>query len=209
MIDSPHLLSLSEQVFLFNRGSVSATDIVKAHLKTIDELNPKFNSFISVDAETAIAQASELDKMRSDGAPLGPLSGSVIAVKDSIPTKALRTTNNSRLLEDWIPEADASVVKRLRDSGAIIIGKTNLNEFGWSIPSESDLNPPPWTPYWDPLWTLSSPTGAFRSTKSDPDFGIPQRCTHRTYSEPPCRSGFHPRRSPNIAGGQGQTPSNK
>ena len=130
MTDSPHLLSLSEQVFLFNQGSVSATDIVKAHLKTIDELNPKFNSFISVDAETAIAQASELDKMRSDGAPLGPLSGSVIAVKDSIPTKALRTTNNSRLLEDWIPEADASVVKRLRDSGAIIIGKTNLNEFG-------------------------------------------------------------------------------
>ena len=149
MTDSTHLLSLSEQVFLFNQGSVSATDIVKAHLKTIDELNPKFNSFISVDAETAIAQASELDKMRSDGAPLGPLSGSVIAVKDSIPTKALRTTNNSRLLENWIPKADASVVKRLRDSGAIIIGKTNLNEFGWSIPSESDLNPPPWTP-WNP-----------------------------------------------------------
>ena len=55
MTDSTHLLSLSEQVFLFNQGSVSATDIVKAHLKTIDELNPKFNSFISVDAETAVA----------------------------------------------------------------------------------------------------------------------------------------------------------
>ena len=120
-----------------------------AHLEVINELNPKLNSFITIEGNAALSQAEELDSIRSAGGQLGSLSGAVIAVKDSIPTKLMKTTNNSRLLRNWIPEDDASVVARLRNSGGIIIGKTNLNEFGWSVPSESDLNPPPWTP-WNP-----------------------------------------------------------
>ncbi|MEG3581813.1 MAG: amidase [Chloroflexota bacterium] len=149
MTETLHLLPLSEQARLFRDGVITAVEIVKAHLKVIDHLNPQFNSFITVDSKGALEQAQKLDKLRSEGQKLGSLAGATLGIKDSIPTKNLKTTNNSRLLENWVPEEDASVIVRLRKAGAIIIGKTNLNEFGWSRPSESDLNAPPWTP-WNP-----------------------------------------------------------
>tara|TARA_A100001037_G_scaffold306070_1_gene349004 strand:+ start:5102 stop:6496 length:1395 start_codon:yes stop_codon:yes gene_type:complete len=149
MTESPHLLTLSEQARMVREGDITAVELVKAHLAQIERLNPRLNSFITVDAENAIKQADVIDKSRAAGEKLGPLAGVTVGVKDSIPTRGLRTTDNSRLLEDWIPEEDASTVARLREAGAIIIGKTNLNEFGWSRPSEADLSPPPWSP-WNP-----------------------------------------------------------
>ena len=147
MVESIHFLPLSEQVKLIHNGSVSAVENVKAHLNVINSLNPRLNSFITIDSNGALEQARKLDLLRSKGEALGPLAGVILGIKDSIPTRNLKTTNNSRLLEKWIPKNDASVIKRLRNAGAIIIGKTNLNEFGWSRPSELALTPPPWSPW--------------------------------------------------------------
>ncbi|MBL07219.1 MAG: hypothetical protein CL773_05150 [Chloroflexi bacterium] len=149
MTESPNLLSLSDQVRLFREGKLTAEDNVRSHLRVINELNPHLNSFITIDTKGALEQAKKLDDLRNKKENLGPLSGAILGIKDSIPTKNLKTTNNSRLLRDWNPKNDASVVSRLRQAGAIIIGKTNLNEFGWSRPSELDLKPPPWSP-WNP-----------------------------------------------------------
>ena len=160
MTEATHLQSLSQQVKLFKDGKFTATELVQNHLDVIKEYNPKFNSYITVDGKAALNAARILDATKAKGEPLRSLSGAVISVKDSIPTKDLKTTNNSRLLEDWIPETDASVVARLRSAGAIIIGKTNLNEFGWSIPSESDLNPPPWNPWNPDFMSVGSSSGS-------------------------------------------------
>ena len=111
MSTSSSLLSLSEQVRLVQEGKISAVALVQTQLDEINRLNPKLNSFITVDADGALEQARAIDEARENGARLGPLAGATIGVKDSIPTKGLRTTDNSRLLENWIPQEDASTVK--------------------------------------------------------------------------------------------------
>ena len=164
MVESIHFLPLSEQVKLIHNGSVSAVENVKAHLNVINSLNPRLNSFITIDSNGALEQAGQLDLLRSKGEALGPLAGVILGIKDSIPTRNLKTTNNSRLLEKWIPKNDASVIKRLRNAGAIIIGKTNLNEFGWSRPSELDLTPPPWSPWNIDRMSVGSSSGSGAAT---------------------------------------------
>ena len=164
MVESLHFLPLSEQVKLVHNGSVSAVENVNAHLKVINSHNPKLNSFITIDSKGALEQAKKIDLLRSKGKTLGPLAGVILGIKDSIPTKDLKTTNNSRLLEKWIPTHDASVIKRLRNAGAIIIGKTNLNEFGWSRPTELDLTPPPWSPWNIDRMSVGSSSGSGAAT---------------------------------------------
>lgn len=160
-----HYLSLTEQARRIREGELSAVALVRAYLGRIKTHNPRLNSYITVDEESAVQQARQVDDAIAAGKTLGPLAGVPIGVKDSIPTKDLRTTDNSNLLSDWIPEHDAAAVARLREAGAIIIGKTNLNEFGWSRPSEADLAPPPWNP-WNPKFASvgsSSGSGAAAS----------------------------------------------
>ncbi len=149
MTANPITLTLAEQVKLVKSGHISVRELVQQHLTRISELNGTLNSFITVDERDALAQADALDSRLAAGEDPGPLTGATVGVKDSIPTNGLRTTDNSRLLENWIPKEDAKTVARLRRAGAVIIGKTNLNEFGWSRPSEADLSPPPWNP-WNP-----------------------------------------------------------
>jgi aspartyl-tRNA(Asn)/glutamyl-tRNA(Gln) amidotransferase subunit A len=164
MVESFNFLPLSEQVNLIHNGAVSAEENVKAHLNLINSLNPRLNSFITIDSKGALEQARKLDKLRLKGEALGPLAGVILGIKDSIPTKNLKTTNNSRLLEKWIPNNDASVIKKLRNAGAIIIGKTNLNEFGWSRPSELDLMAPPWSPWNTDRMSVGSSSGSGAAT---------------------------------------------
>jgi aspartyl-tRNA(Asn)/glutamyl-tRNA(Gln) amidotransferase subunit A len=148
MITNPHMLSLSEQARLISEGSLTSVELVQAHLDQISKLNPQLNSLIAVDREGALQQAVEIDTARAKGEKLGPLAGVTLGVKDAVPVKGIPWTINSRLFQDRVPEEDAPVIARLKKSGAIVIGKTNLNEF-FSKPSESDLNPPPWNP-WNP-----------------------------------------------------------
>jgi len=144
----PLQLSLSEQARLIREGSLTAVELVQKHLDQIARLNPRLNSLIAVDAEGALAQAREVDDARTRGEKLGPLAGVTLGVKDAVPVTGMPWTINSRLFENRVPESDAPAIARLKQAGAIMIGKANLNEF-FSKPTESDLNPPPWNP-WNP-----------------------------------------------------------
>ncbi len=164
--DTPlHYLPLAEQARRIRSGELSAVVLTRAYLGRIHSHNPQLNSFITIDEDRAIEQAQRVDDAISRGEQVGPLAGIPLAVKDSIPTKGLRTTDNSNLLADWVPEHDAAAVEKLRRAGAVVIGKANLNEFGWSRPLEADLAPPPWNP-WNPRFASvgsSSGSGAAAS----------------------------------------------
>lgn len=160
-----HYLPLAEQARRIRNRELSAVALVRAYLGRIRAHNPQLNSFITVDEDGALEQARLVDEAVSRGDETGPLAGIPIAAKDSIPTKGLRTTDNSNLLANWVPGHAAAAVTRLKAAGAIIIGKANLNEFGWSRPSEADLAPPPWNP-WNPRFASvgsSSGSGAAAS----------------------------------------------
>ncbi len=143
----------------FRRGDLSPVDLTRLLLDRIARLDAGLRAFITVAAGEALAEAEEAGRRLKRGGD-SPLLGIPIAVKDSIATRGIRTTANSRILEDWVPAHDAAAVARLRSAGAIIIGKTNLNEFAWSIPREDDLCPPPRNP-WNPgLAAVGSSSGS-------------------------------------------------
>jgi aspartyl-tRNA(Asn)/glutamyl-tRNA(Gln) amidotransferase subunit A len=127
-------LSLVEASRLVRQRQVSPVDLITASLARISQLAPAFNIFITVLAESAIAQAriAEAEIQRSNWR--GPLHGIPVAVKDLIDVAGVPTTAASRVFEQQIPKADAEVVRRLKSAGAILIGKTNLHEvaFGGS-----------------------------------------------------------------------------
>lgn len=111
-------------------GELSAVEVVTAHLERIATRNPALNAIVSLDPERALAEAAEADARAASGAPLGPLHGLPIAVKDLEDTAGMRTTYGSPLFADHVPVADGPMVARLRAAGAIIVGKTNTPEFG-------------------------------------------------------------------------------
>jgi aspartyl-tRNA(Asn)/glutamyl-tRNA(Gln) amidotransferase subunit A len=125
-------------------GAVTAAELTESALGMITAADPGLHAFITVDRGGARTAAAAADH---EAGPGRPLRGLPVAVKDSIPTAGLRTTFNSRAYADWTPDRDAPAVERLRSAGAVVVGKTNLNEFGWSIPSETDLVPPPRNPW--------------------------------------------------------------
>src|ERR1700678_98327 len=126
-------------------AALTAAALTAAALDAIAAADPGLHAFITVDAEGARAAAAAADRGGADRS--GALYGLPVAIKDNIPTAGLRTTFNSRAYADWTPARDAPAVRRLRLAGAVIVGKTNLNEFGWSLPSEDDLVPPPRNPW--------------------------------------------------------------
>jgi amidase len=112
------------------RREVSSREVMSAHLAQIDRLNPRFNAIVSrVAPETLLAEADRLDRDAAAGRFHGALHGFPHAVKDTAPTRGIRTTQGSPLLRDFVPEADSLVVARMRAAGAIFIGKTNVPEF--------------------------------------------------------------------------------
>jgi aspartyl-tRNA(Asn)/glutamyl-tRNA(Gln) amidotransferase subunit A len=131
------------------RKEISAVALVEAQLSRIERLQPRVNAFITVSAEEARRQARAADAEAAAGRLRGPLHGVPLTLKDIVATRAVRTTSGSKILSATIPEADATVVERLRAAGAIFLGKTNLHEFAFGV---SNLNPhfgPVRNP-WDP-----------------------------------------------------------
>jgi aspartyl-tRNA(Asn)/glutamyl-tRNA(Gln) amidotransferase subunit A len=113
----------------------SAEEYVHQLLERIEKVEPKVNAFVTVNKE-AIERAREIDKMVRDGGQTGPLAGVAVSIKDNICTKGIRTTCASRMLEAYVPPYDATVVRRLQDAGAIVIGKANLDEFAMGSTTE-------------------------------------------------------------------------
>jgi amidase len=111
-------------------GDLTATEVLEAHLAQIARINPMVNAIVTLDADGARAQARAADEAVAAGAPLGPLHGLPVAVKDLEDTAGMRTTYGSAIFAENVPDADSLMVARLRAAGAIVIGKTNTPEFG-------------------------------------------------------------------------------
>src|SRR5262245_26541216 len=116
---------------------VTALEITNSCLQRIDQLQPSLNAFIRVMADEAKRDAEAADRELASGRDRGPLHGVPIAVKDIIDVRGIPTTAASRVREGHIAAADAPVIVRLRDAGAVIIGKTNLDEFAFGTTSEN------------------------------------------------------------------------
>lgn len=109
---------------------VSSTEVVEAALARLDRLDGQLNAFITVAHEQAREAARQADEELARGVYRGPLHGVPVSVKDMFFTAGLRTTGGSGILADWVPDEDSALVERLKAAGAVILGKTNLDEFG-------------------------------------------------------------------------------
>jgi len=130
-------LSVRDVQAALRSGSRSAEDITREYLATIAASEPRIGAFLTVDAEAALRQARAVDAARAAGGLLGPLAGVPIAVKDNLCTRGLRTTAGSRILDNYVPPYDATAVARLRAAGAVLVGKTNMDEFGMGSTTEN------------------------------------------------------------------------
>jgi aspartyl-tRNA(Asn)/glutamyl-tRNA(Gln) amidotransferase subunit A len=126
---------------------VKAEDVCRAALDRINRLN-NLNAFITVIADAAMKQAERIDRLADEGKPLAPLAGAIIAVKDNMVVRGVQTTAGSRILFNYNPPYTATAVARLEAAGAIIIGKTNLDEFAMGSSNENSAYGPVKNP-WD------------------------------------------------------------
>jgi aspartyl-tRNA(Asn)/glutamyl-tRNA(Gln) amidotransferase subunit A len=139
---------------LFRNGKLSPVELTTLMLARIEQLNPKLNTYITVTAELALAQAKKSEaelfgpRGRKGRRDRGPLHGIPISLKDNIYTAGVRTTAGSKILRDFIPPHDAPVVKQLKDAGAVLLGKTNLHEFAYGVTSNNPHYGPVYNP-WD------------------------------------------------------------
>jgi aspartyl-tRNA(Asn)/glutamyl-tRNA(Gln) amidotransferase subunit A len=141
-------LTISEAAELLRRGEISAVELTRAHLERIEAVEGSVRAFVTVTDEPALRDAERIDEQRRQGATLGPLAGIPIALKDVLCTAGVRTTCSSRMLEEFVPFYDATVVGRLRAAGAIFVGKTNMDEFAMGSSTENSAFFPTRNP-WD------------------------------------------------------------
>jgi aspartyl-tRNA(Asn)/glutamyl-tRNA(Gln) amidotransferase subunit A len=130
------------------QGDLSAVTLTRALLDRIEAVEPHIGAYITLDAEGALEQAGEADRRIAAGHTT-PLTGIPLGIKDVICTKGLRTTCGSRLLENFIPPYDAAVMERLREAGAVILGKLNMDEFAMGSSTENSayhITRNPWHP---------------------------------------------------------------
>jgi aspartyl-tRNA(Asn)/glutamyl-tRNA(Gln) amidotransferase subunit A len=123
-------LCLTDLSKLIAAGALSSSEAVSAALTRLERLEAKLNAFITVLPEQALADAKKADEEIARGHYRGPLHGVPVTIKDMFEMAGVRTTGGSKILAEWVPETDAALVERLRAAGAIILGKTNLDEFG-------------------------------------------------------------------------------
>ena len=132
-------MTAAEMAEAIRTKKLSPVELMDAVLSRIEQLNPKFNAYCTLVADSAVRQARKAEAMVVGGEELGPLHGVPVSIKDLIFTKGIRTTGGSRIYQDFIPQQDAIVVERLKAAGAIIIGKTNTSEFGWVAVADNRL----------------------------------------------------------------------
>jgi aspartyl-tRNA(Asn)/glutamyl-tRNA(Gln) amidotransferase subunit A len=133
---------------LLASGEVSAVEATQAHLDRIAEVDGDVHAFLHVDSGGALEAARSVDERRAAGESMHPLAGVPVAVKDIVTTKGIPTTAGSRILRDWVPPYDATIVRRLKDAGLVVLGKTNMDEFAMGSSTEHSAYGPTHNP-WD------------------------------------------------------------
>ena len=121
---------------------ISARELTEEFYSRIEKRNRELNAFLTLSPERAYAQADRIDAMRSKGGNLPPLAGVPIAIKDVISTRGIRTTCGSKILENYVPPYDATAVERLENAGAVLLGKTNCDEFAMGSSNENSAYGP-------------------------------------------------------------------
>ncbi|HEX8092378.1 Asp-tRNA(Asn)/Glu-tRNA(Gln) amidotransferase subunit GatA [Jatrophihabitans sp.] len=130
-------LSAAETAASIAAGHASAVEVAQAHLDRISDVDSDVRAFLHVDPEGALTAARAVDERRRAGEPLGPLAGVPLAMKDVVVTKGLPTTSGSKILQGWIPPYDATVTRRVREAGIVMLGKTNMDEFAMGSSTEN------------------------------------------------------------------------
>src|SRR5262249_49682114 len=141
-------LTIGEIAPLIKKKQISPLELTRRYLDRIRTLNPVLNAYLAITEDSAVAAARRAEWEISKGNYRGPLHGIPFSIKDNIAIKGVTTTAGSKILSDWVPDFDATVVERLKEAGAIILGKTNMHE--WAKGSNS-INPFYGTSYnpWD------------------------------------------------------------
>ena len=162
------------------QGEVSVREIVEAHLSRIAALDPRLHAYLGVDEAGARQRADALDAARRRREPAGPLFGVPVALKDNLCVRGWETTCGSRILEGFRPPYDATAVARLREAGAVFLGRTNLDEFAMGSSTENSTSRAPrggaaaarprrWPP--GSRRSRSAPTRGARSASPPPSAG--------------------------------------
>ncbi len=146
-----------------SRQEITAEDYIFSIIERIKEVEPKINAFITPTLKEALKKAMEIDMRISKGESVGKLAGVAVAVKDNICTLNIRTTCASRMLENFIPPYDATVIEKLKHEDAIIIGKTNMDEFAMGTTTETSHFGPTRNP-WDPAKVPGGSSGGSAAT---------------------------------------------
>ncbi|MBI4262364.1 Asp-tRNA(Asn)/Glu-tRNA(Gln) amidotransferase subunit GatA [Candidatus Uhrbacteria bacterium] len=149
-------LSLIEASEALQKKEISSEELTRACLSAIKEKDSTIHAFLTVTDEHALTTARDIDRRRANGERLGPLAGIPFAIKDIFATQGVRTTAASKILEEYVPPYDATVVAKLKEQGIVILGKTNLDEFAHGASTENSA----FGPTKNPLDTERVPGGS-------------------------------------------------
>ncbi|HPD77773.1 MAG TPA: amidase, partial [Spirochaetota bacterium] len=138
---------IKELSLLLNKKEVSSEEIVSSFIERIKIKDKVINSYITIDEQLLLQQAKESDRRRAQGKALSPFDGIPIAVKDNINTKGVRTTCASKILENFVPPFNATAYEKMLNSGMILLGKTNMDEFAMGSSTENSYFGPTKNPY--------------------------------------------------------------
>lgn len=136
MVDNICALDAGHAIAGFSRGDFSASEMAKASLDAINSVEGEIDAYLTIMESQALKQAADIDRRKAAGEKLGALAGTTVAVKDNMATNGVRTTCASKILDNWIPVYDATAVAKLREADAIIVGKTNMDEFAMGSSTE-------------------------------------------------------------------------